>query len=426
MKRIFWLIMLLPLTAFAQEEPIKVVDGQFLRDGSPYYYIGTNFWYGPILASDGEGGNMERLKGELDCLKGLGVENLRIIAGADEGSTHANTVYPYLQQKPGVFNDTLLVGLDRFLVELAKRGMTCVIYLNNSWDWSGGYGFYLKYAGKGDSPASGEGQFHNYARYASEFVRTPKAKELFYNYVKTIVSRTNSITGKPYKDDPTIMAWQIGNEPRSFSLEGKKDFMDYLHHTAKLIKEYDSNHMVSVGSEGSVGCENDLALYDQIHADENIDYLTIHIWPQNWKWCTRGRLWEDLPYVYQQTDKYLRDHLHIASKLGKPLVIEEFGYPRDGVAYTDYSYTTCRDGFYEYIMGLVVKSASTEGKLAGCNFWGWGGQGRPVREEWQRGDDYICDPPHEPQGWYSVYNTDSTTLSIIINDIEKIAKIAEE
>jgi mannan endo-1,4-beta-mannosidase len=36
---------------------VRVENGQFIRNGKPYYYIGTNFWYGAILGSEGEGGN---------------------------------------------------------------------------------------------------------------------------------------------------------------------------------------------------------------------------------------------------------------------------------------------------------------------------------------------------------------------------------
>jgi mannan endo-1,4-beta-mannosidase len=32
---------------------------------------------------------------------------------------------------------------------------------------------------------------------------------------------------------------------------------------------------------------------------------------------------------------------------------------------------------------------------------------------WQAGDDYLSDPPHEPQGWYSVFDCDTTTIDII-------------
>ena len=62
---------------------IQVKNGQFIRNGQPYYYIGTNFWYGAILASEGTGGNRERLHQELDSLKAIGIDNLRILVGAD-------------------------------------------------------------------------------------------------------------------------------------------------------------------------------------------------------------------------------------------------------------------------------------------------------------------------------------------------------
>ena len=47
---------------------VTVQDGQFVRNGKPYIFVGTNFWYGPILASEGRGGDMARLVEELDTL----------------------------------------------------------------------------------------------------------------------------------------------------------------------------------------------------------------------------------------------------------------------------------------------------------------------------------------------------------------------
>ena len=66
------------------------------------------------------------------------------------------------------------------------------------------------------------------------------------------------------------------------------------------------------------------------------------------------------------------------------------------------------------------KSASEEGVIAGCNFWGWGGSGRPDSLVWSPGDDLLCDPPHEPQGWYSVFDTDTTTIAIISQSTQRL------
>ena len=62
---------------------IRIEDGQFVKHEEPYYFIGTNFWYGPILASEGSGGDRERLSRELDSLCSMGVRNLRVLVGSD-------------------------------------------------------------------------------------------------------------------------------------------------------------------------------------------------------------------------------------------------------------------------------------------------------------------------------------------------------
>lgn len=386
----------------------------FIKNGKPYRFIGTNLWYASILGSTGEGGDRERLCRELDKLKAIGITNLRILAGPDAGSALANPAKPYLQIAPGVLNDTILIGLDYTLAELEKRGMEAVIYLNNAWDWSGGYGFYLKECGYGDSPnAAEEGGYERYLAYCANFSRCTEAQELFYSFIKQIVSRTNSITGRAYKDEPAIMSWQLCNEPRPFANDTKEQFATWVAKAAALIKSIDPNHMVSIGCEGKVGCEGDIELFERIHADENVDYLTIHIWPVNWGWARRSNPDADIDNACYMSGKYIEEHVALAKKLGKPLVIEEFGFARQGnVAGTDIP-TDSRDKFYNYIFGQVTANAAAGGPVAGCNFWGWSGSGRPRDLVWQKGDDYLCDPPHEPQGWYSVFDSDSTTVEVI-------------
>ena len=67
----------------AEDKFVKVVDGHFQRNGKPYYYVGTNFWYGAILGSEGRGGNRELLCQELDDMKAMGIDNLRILVGME-------------------------------------------------------------------------------------------------------------------------------------------------------------------------------------------------------------------------------------------------------------------------------------------------------------------------------------------------------
>ncbi len=413
-RNVFWCVLLaFFFVPFVASAFIGVADGHFVRDGKPYYYVGTNLWYAPILASEGQGGDRARLARELDRLHRMGVDNLRILVGADAGSDSANYVRPCLQERPGVLNDTLLRGLDYLLVEMKKRNMVGVFYLTNSWDWSGGYGFYLNQTGHGQSPhSSGEG-YNNYVKYASAFSLDEKAQELYYDFVRSIVSRTNTITGMPYADDPTIMSWQICNEPRAFSKEGKEGFARWIRKTAALIKELDPNHLVSTGSEGYYGCESDKDLCERIHNDMNIDYYTIHIWPRNWQWVAADRLLEDLPNANLRSKEYIDLHAHMARKAAKPLVIEEFGFPRDYNRFTSESTTSIRNSYYAFIFSCLVESFRSQDVLAGCNFWGWAGEARPDSITWVPGAPYMCDPPHESQGWYSVYDTDEATVALI-------------
>ncbi len=395
-----------------------VREGQIYPPASigsePYYFIGANFWYGVIIASEGEGGDRERLHRELDALQAIGVNNLRILVGADGPAGTHSKVEPTLQKAPGEYDQSLLRGLDYLMVELGRRNMSAVLYLNNAWEWSGGFGQYLIWAGEPHYPIPLIDGGDAYMEYMVRFQRNEEAKALFREYVKYIVSRTNTITGRLYSEDPVIFSWQICNEPRPFS-SGENDnrslFAEWIKETAQLIRSIDPNHMISTGSEGKYGCESDMALVELIHSYPEIDYINIHIWPTNWGWSSRlNPTEEDLERSISKSQEYVDEHLPIASRLGKPIIIEEFGYPRDGYSFSKESTTEHRDAYYEFIFGQVEQSRLSGGVIAGCNFWGWGGfaEPSPDRDYWQKGDPYTADPAQEPQGLYSLFHGDST------------------
>ncbi len=416
------------LSSCRQSSPsfVKVEDGVFVCEDYPSHFIGTNFWYGAILGSEGVGGDRERLEAELDTLKALGMVNLRVLVGGDGPDGVPTRVSPTLQKEPGVYNDTIFRGLDYLLAELAERDMKAVLYINNSWEWSGGYGMYLEWAGAGKALIPAEVGYKAYCDYVSQFVTDEKAKEFFYNHVKHVVSRTNTVTGKPYKDDPAIFSWQIGNEPRCFRTDslGQAAFVDFLWTTAALIKSIDPNHMVSSGSEGKWGCEGDIALFEKVHSCPDIDYMNIHIWPYNWSWVRENTLKTNLPQAIANTDEYIDEHLEVAARYGKPVVLEEFGFPRDDFQFAQGTPTTSRDEYYRHISGRIVESAKEGGLFAGLNFWGWGGLAGQSETNlyWQPGDDYCGDPAQEQQGLNSVYACDESTVAIIRESAQAIEK----
>jgi hypothetical protein len=128
LKYLFAALMLVSsLSTFAQSGFVKVEGTQFTLDGKPYRYVGANYWYGGLLATNGEAGK-KRLRTELDFLKMHGVTNLRIMVGA-EGITTYKFRTPSeksLQPEAGKFDENIAIGLDYLLNELGKRNMKAV------------------------------------------------------------------------------------------------------------------------------------------------------------------------------------------------------------------------------------------------------------------------------------------------------------
>ena len=403
-----------------EEQPqfVAVADGEFMIGDSVYRYVGTNFWYGAILASTGRGGDRERLTRELDLLQATGIDNVRVLVGGDGAENVPSHIMPVLQTAPGVYNDTILDGLDYLMAELEKRDMKAVLFLNNAWEWSGGYGTYLEWAGAGPQPNPAIDGYPAYMQAMAQFVHNDSARTLAMNHARTIASRTNRYTGKPYSQSPALMSWQVANEPRAFAADSatKAAFADYVLSTARVLKEVDPNHLVSTGSEGIHGCEYDLDLWRKIHEAPEIDYGILHLWPYNWSWVTPETLTDSVDYAFSRTIEYIRPHHEAMKAAGKPLVLEEFGYPRDGMAFAPGTPVTGRDAFYGRVFDLIA----TSGMINGCNFWGWGGYAQPAHERWQPWDDYTCDPAQEPQGLNSVFAADTTTLAIIRGAVNRI------
>lgn len=402
---------------------VTVHGHRFERNGMPYRYVGANIWYAAWLGADTAYGDRARLGRELDRLKALGVRNLRIL-GSAEISPLKNSITPGFRDRTATYNEDLLKGLDWTLAEMAKRDMTGVIYLTNFWEWSGGMMTYLSWVNGGrfidmNDPAH---PWPEFADWNAAFYTNGQAQAMYRDYIRAVVTRKNSVTGVGYVADPTIMAWQLANEPRpaggdKAAIPNLPNFYRWIDETARYIKTLDPNHLVSTGSEGLKGSIEREDVVLAAHRSPSIDYLTTHIWPNNWTWMDSGNLAGTYDAGATKVADYLDTHIRLATTLGKPLVIEEFGYPRDGKTAYDPTITTVyKDRFYRQIYAAIEANAKAGGPLAGSNFWAWNGEARTphVDYRFQRGDlGYMGDPPHEPQGWYGVFDSDAATQSVI-------------
>jgi mannan endo-1,4-beta-mannosidase len=392
---------------------VKVKDGNFYLNGEEYHFFGANYWQGMNLGAP-KGGDRERLIRELDHLQSLGLTNLRVLAASEGDSLMRYCVHPALQTGPGEYKEEIWQGLDFLLAEMAKRKMKAVMVLGNFWTWSGGFPQYLRWAGMGEVPYPQEPEFswQNFTDYTKQFYFNQAAQEMMQNHIVAVINRVNSITGIAYKDDATIMAWQLANEPRGYDVP--EAFRKWTRATSKFIKGLDANHLVCLGTEGNTSGKAAGVNVFTDNDDPNIDYITMHIWAQNWGWYKPGQSDSVFVAMLEKLNKYWEDHETAARKLNKPIVLEEFGIARDDCSYNVNSTSHCRDNFFEYIFSKVHDSQTNGGRVKGLNFWSYSGEGRPAQagQFWKKGDPFIGDPPHELQGWYGVYNTDSTTLNL--------------
>ena len=392
---------------------------QLLRHGAPYRVVGANMWYAAWLGADAAFGDRPRLLRELDRLQAMGLNNLRIMAAAEEGPLR-HSIKPGFTRADGTTNAALLEGLDFAMAEIGRRGMTAVLALSNFWEWSGGLQTLLyratgRYIDMGD-PAH---PWPAFADATAAFYANDAAREAYDAHVAQVVGRTNSVTGRRYAQDPAIMSWQLANEPRpgggAQGIARYRDaYLDWIAASAQRIRSLDGNHLVSLGQEGTQATFGSEELVVAAHAA--VDYVTAHIWPLNWGWVAGDDLPGTWPGGKARVEDYLAVHTRLAEDMHKPLLIEEFGFPRDGEAYAPDTTTTYRARYYRTIYDAVEQSWREGGALQGSNFWAWNGEARARHADYRFVDGdraYMGDPPHEPQGWYGNFDSDAAMIALI-------------
>ena len=435
----------------AADDFIKV-SGMRLEDshGAPHYLTGINYWSCMNLAADT--GDYDRFITELDQMAAKGINHLRIMA-ASEGNPEPQPfrMRPALQLAPGKYNEKIFVGLDRCLAEMAKRGMRATMTLNNQWQWSGGFNQYISWAKDNEKiryPSSwnmtappqrpdgktgwgnyteGEGSFDDYVAYGNEIYTNQQAEEWYKAHIDKVLNRRNTVNGRLYKDDATVMTWQLANEPQPansdtklgpFALEyppnPQDPLLSWIDRISTYIKERAPKQLVNVGLEGKQG----EWYWKEVHRPKNVDYGTTHAWVQNWGiYNMTDPTRASLDVAKQFATDFIANSSRWANEIQKPVFLEEFGMARDNwqndeaageYLYASKATTTHKDEYFTHIIGKAMDSfMSDEGGYVGTCPWAYGSVFRPETQEADKyGMVWAGDPPHEAPGWYDLYDTD--------------------
>ncbi|CAI5457517.1 unnamed protein product [Closterium sp. Yama58-4] len=143
-----------------------------------------------------------------------------------------------VQLSPGVYNQTLLRGLDFVLAQARLRGIRVMIAFSNFWGMGDGVNKYIKWAG---------------LNHTDLFFNSTICQKYYQSYMKMLVSRVNTYNGVSYLNDTTILGWNLLNEPRCFTDGCQDSVQSWTEMMSTYLKKIDPNHLVATGYEGFYG-----------------------------------------------------------------------------------------------------------------------------------------------------------------------------
>lgn len=378
------------------------VDGLRLKDSRGLYYLtGLNYWACMNLAADeSQGGNYSRLITELDQMTAKGVNHLRIMASSEGATTQQPfRMNPPLMDAPGKYNEKIFKGLDVCLNEMSKRGMRATMTLGNEWQWSGGFAQFVSWANNNApipypsswnlsappqraTPRTGWGSYtvegvdaapySNFTKFANLIYNTTQAELWFKDHIKAVMSRRNTVNGRLYTEDPTIMTWQLANEPQAsdeLGWIGPDPYPIYLRpnpndllfpwveRISAYIRSMAPKQLISVGLESKQG----EYYFKKAHNFSTVDYATAHCWVQNWGiYDMNDPSEENLHAAQAFAVGFVKNSSQWSKDIGKPIFLEEFGMARDNWENKDKEYpylssanTTHKDAYFNVCVPLI-------------------------------------------------------------------------
>jgi len=226
---------------------VAVNGTQFMLNGEPFRFVGANAEY--LYVSPGT-----VIEEVLDTAQRMGITVLRVW-GMGEGCENEATDDCVLwsrrfQPARGEYNDAAFENLDRVVAMASERGIRLIVPLVNNWDEYGGMPQYVEWLASEHPEEIPSGVEPGTDAFHDLFYTSTHTLEWYEAYVTRFISRTNSITGIRYAEDPTIFAWELANEPRAKSDVTGVTSHQWIEEMSDFIETLDSDHLIGTGEEG--------------------------------------------------------------------------------------------------------------------------------------------------------------------------------
>lgn len=283
---------------------VRTSNTGFVVGDRPFPVVGVNCYF---LAYCSDASRLSVMA----AATGMGVNVIRSWAFLDVDPRPAGSVaFQYLQDGK-IVQDGGPDGLERLdaLIGAAEdQGLRLILPLVNHWKDFGGMPQYLQWLGIQGG--------------VEEFYRSPDARAAYRNWVESVLTRRNARTGRPYSEEPAVMAWELANEPRCEIAGGRELFLDWVGEMSAFVKSLDSNHLLALGDEGFLlHADTNDPLYDGRYGVDGeailnfgqIDFGTYHFYPSA------------MGHANDFGDTWVKDHVESGARANKPTIMEEYG-----------------------------------------------------------------------------------------------------
>lgn len=243
------------------------------------------------------------------------------------------------QPQAGIVNEDRFKKADYILTIANEYNVKVIPVLANNWPDYGGKQQYLKWVGLGGADDS-------------VFYDNTPATQLYLNYLNKVLSRKNTYNNVAYRDDTTILAWDLMNEPRYTStIYYSPTLITWATQAVNFTKSKDKNHLVMFGTETLA---NNAIHSDQILCEiKTVDICSIHFYAQQ----------NNQPIYASQ--KEMLDTLQVqknaANAINKPLLMGEIGISKQTKSFN-------KDPLA--LLKLLVKQSQYDG-YNGYLVWNW-------------------------------------------------------